>query len=117
MLVYSQEANAQKATEIYIPVGKSPGLSGHYSKIGTVTMIDEGAGSFVITDTLDNKHPVLVTDSTRIWLDRTLIKAPNVKGAFADIREGLLIEVKYYLAPDSTYSDVADWIKIQITQQ
>lgn len=113
---YSGASYAQKATEIYIPIGQSPGLSGQYSQIGTVSMVDESTGSFVISDSLNNTHPVMITDSTQIWLDCTLIKEPNIKGALSDIKEGILVEVKFHLAADSTYTDAADWIKVQITE-
>lgn len=112
----SWNAQAQKATEIYIPIGQSPGLSGQYAKIGTVSSIDETAASFVISDSLNNTHPVMITDSTQIWLDCTLIKEPNVKGSLSDIRDGILVEVKFHLASDSTYTNAADWIKVQITE-
>lgn len=107
---------AQKATEMFIPIGESPGVSGLYSKIGTVSSVNEEAQIFVISDSLEQSHSVIVTDSSSIWLDCTMIKEKNLAGSFADITEGVLLEVKYYRAPDSSYTDVAEWIKIQITE-
>lgn len=115
-LSYGGEAYAQKATEIYIPIGQSPGLSDHYSKIGTVTSIDEAAGTLVVTDSLENTYSVEITDSTRIWLDKSRLKKRNETGTISDIKNGLLVEVKYNLAEDSTYAQTAEWVKVQVTE-
>ncbi|MDR8390816.1 DUF5666 domain-containing protein [Aliifodinibius sp. S!AR15-10] len=106
-------AAAQKATEIYIPVGQSPGLAG-YTQIGTVTSLDMSEGTLTLTDTLEQVHTARLSDSTSIWLDRSLIKQQNMVVSVNDIEEGQRVEVKYYLAPDSTYLAVAEWIKIQV---
>lgn len=115
ILNYSTDSYAQKATEIYIPIGQSPGLSGQYSKIGTITSVSEISPSFVVTDSLDNTHAVIITDTTHIWLDKSKMNQRNTEGSVADIETGKLVEVKYYLASDSTYSEIAEWIKIQLT--
>lgn len=109
-------AKAQKATEIFIPIGESPGVSGLYSKIGTVSSVSEEAQTFMISDSLQQSHSVIVTDSSSIWLDCTMIKEKNVTGSFSDIKEEVLLEVKYFRAADSSYTDIAEWIKIQITK-
>ncbi len=36
VLLLAGTAHAQQATEIYIPIGKSPGLSGKTTVIGTI---------------------------------------------------------------------------------
>jgi len=109
-------AKAQKATEIFIPIGESPGVSGLYSKIGTVSSLSEDEQTFILLDSLQQSHNVIVTDSSSIWLDCTMIKEKNVAGSFSDIKEGILLEVKYFRAADSSYTDIAEWIKIQITE-
>ena len=115
LAVNTPDVKAQKATEIYIPVGESPGLSGAYTKLGTVTSIDESAGTFVIADSLEQSHRVIFTDSTGIWLDKTMMKKKNTYGELSDIKVGRLVEVKYHLAKDSTYMETAEWVKVQIT--
>ncbi|MDX1672095.1 MAG: hypothetical protein R3211_07120 [Balneolaceae bacterium] len=105
--------HAQRSTEIYIPIGESPGLAG-YTKIGTVASVNSQANRFVLTDSLSQEHPVVITDSTRIWLDRSKMKKRNLVGSPEDLEPGRLAEVKFYLAPDSTYLQAAEWIKIQV---
>ena len=111
------KAEAQKATELFIPIGESPGISGLYSKIGTISTISEEGQTFVIADSAEQAHNVIVADSSNIWLDCTEIKQKNVSGSFAHIKVGALVEVKYFRAEDSSYTNVAEWIKIKIIEQ
>lgn len=108
-----QGAHAQKATEIYIPIGHSPGLTG-YTKIGTITSMDMSARMFTMRDSLDQVYTVHCTDSTSIYLDKSKIKERSRVGTMEDMKEGLLTEVKFYLAPDSTYLEVAEWVKVRV---
>lgn len=110
-----QSADAQKMTEIYIPIGQSPGLAG-YTKIGTVASVNIPDNTFILTDSLQHDYSVQLTDSTSIWLDRSRMKEQNRTGTIKDIQEGRLAEVKFYLAPDSTYLEAAEWVKIRITE-
>ena len=54
-----------------------------------------------------------ITDKTRIWLDRSKLKQPNVTGGFADLQKGRRVEVKY---EDPAQREVADWVKVEVTQ-
>jgi hypothetical protein len=47
-LVMISVAYGQKATEIYIPIGKSPGLSGKYSVIGEIASFNEDSKTLTI---------------------------------------------------------------------
>jgi hypothetical protein len=105
--------HAQKMTEMYIPIGQSPGLSGKYTTIGTITTVNPqtkaltctyGAGSISFS----------VTPRTRFWLDRSALKAPNTKGTFADCAVGKKVEVKTVNNTRADGSEV-EWIKIQVT--
>jgi hypothetical protein len=106
------DANAQKATEIFIPLGKSPGLSGKYTTIGKIDAINAPDKTITMTDSLGS-YTIKVTERTKIWLDNSQLKSTNQKGSFADLREGLLAEVKH---EDAARKDkgAAEWIKIQI---
>ena len=105
---------AQKATEIFIPVGKSPGLSGKYTSIGKITAIDAANQTLTVADSAGS-YEVKATAHTQIWLDKSALKATNHKGAFADLRQGLLVEVKY---ENNQRKDKgpAEWIKVKITE-
>ena len=82
----------QWATEQYIPIGKSPGISGEYSRIGTIDAIDVDARQVTIaTET----GPVVVelTENTIVWVDRSKLGEANAAGSVDDLAEGLEVEV------------------------
>jgi hypothetical protein len=103
-------ANAQKATEQFIPIGQSPGLSGEQTLIGRIEAADPVART-VIVAMEEKRETVVVTESTRIWLDRSPLRLPNVKGSLADLVPGRMTEVKL-AAPDR---QVAEWIKVEVS--
>ena len=51
----------QKATEVFIPVGQSPGLSGKYTSIGKITAID-GANQIITVADSSGSHEVKISD-------------------------------------------------------
>ena len=106
--------HGQKATEIFIPLGKSPGLSGKYTTIGKIDTVNAQDQTITMTDSLGS-YTIKITERTKIWLDNSKLKSTNRKGTFADLRKGRLAEVKY---EDSARKDkgIAEWIKIQITE-
>ena len=107
-------AYGQKATEIFIPVGQSPGLSGMYTSIGKITAIDVPNQTITVADS-SGSHEVKIAERTQIWLDKSKLKSTSQKGAFADLRKDLLVEVKYENNLRKEKSS-AEWIKVQITE-
>ncbi len=105
---------AQKATEIFIPVGQSPGLSGKYTSIGKITAIDTANRTITVADSRGS-YEVKITEQTQIWLDKSKLKATSQKGGFKDIRKGLLVEVKYQ-NNQRQVKGPAEWIKMQVTE-
>jgi hypothetical protein len=107
-------AYGQKATEIFIPLGKSPGLSGKYTTIGKIDTVNAQDQAITMTDS-SGSYTIKITERTQIWLDNSKLKSTNRKGTFADLRKGLLAEVKY---EDNARRDkgVAEWIKIQMSE-
>jgi hypothetical protein len=103
----------QKATEMFIPIGQSPGLSNKTSIIGTIETTDARARTIGVAGPSGN-WSVTITDRTKIWLDKSKLGLPNQKGTITDLRKGLLAEVKYEEAGVS--KGPADWIKVQITE-
>lgn len=103
-------AYGQEATEIYIPVGQSPGLSGKTSLMGTLESVDKGKRMVTISGP-SGAQAVAFTERTSIWLDRSLQKQPNRSGAMADLQPGRKIEVKLRKGEPKP---VAEWIKVQI---
>ncbi len=107
-------AYSQQETEIYIPIGQSPGLSGKVTMIGTVEAIDPQARSINVTGPAGTWRAV-ITDRTKIWLDKSKQRLSNQAGSFSDLRKGVLVEVKY-MEGERKDRGPADWIKVQVTQ-
>lgn len=98
-------AGGQETTEVYIPIGKSPGVSGVSSIVGTVTEVDYDAKSLVVT-TDGSPRSIDMDDETDYYLDRSDSNEPSTKGDVRDCQVGRTVEVKF--AEDGK----ADWIKI-----
>lgn len=103
---------AQKSTEIYIPVGKSPGISGKYSTIGRVEAINLTDSTITIAIAGElGSHTIKCAKDTKIWVDKSSIKQFNKDANLIDIKIGSIIEIKY----KGNKSDaLVEWIKIQI---
>lgn len=100
----------QRQTEIYIPIGQSPGVSSTTSYIGTVTKVEPSKREFSL-EVGGSSHIVMVTDKTRIWLDRSKQKLKNQVGQISDLQVGRTVEVKYSKPGPQV---AAEWIKIQV---
>lgn len=103
-------AFAQKTTELYIPLGKSPGLSGKYTVVGTIEKVDYQNKTFTIS-TASGRYAVTVTDRTKLFLDRSKVKATNSHGNFADCKKGMMAEVRF---EKDLRANPAQWVKLQI---
>ena len=106
-LLSAPGAQGQKATEQFIPIGQSPGLSNVYTDLAAIAEVDADART--ITLPLAGGRRVKVTEGTTIWLDRSKNRQSNVVGGFEDLRVGLQVEVKY---EDSQRREMAEWIKV-----
>lgn len=106
------DAFGQEATEIFIPIGQSPGMSNKLSLIGTLESVDPGKGMVTVSGP-SGARTVGITDRTLIWLDRSLQKQPNQKGAISDLQQGRKVEIKLRKGEPKA---VAEWIKVQIVE-
>lgn len=104
------EASGQQATEMFIPIGQSPGLSNKDSVIGTLESVDPGKRMVTISNS-SGAQTVGITDRTMIWLDRSEQKQPNQNGAINDLQKGRKIEIKVRKGEAKA---VAEWIKVQV---
>lgn len=102
-------ARAQKSTEQFIPIGSSPGLSKKHTSIGTIESLNARDGMFTISEA-GLRRAIRITARTRIWLDRSKLKLPNLDGGTGDLQPGRRIEVKY---ENAVLRQVADWIKVE----
>ena len=103
---------AEKATELYIPIGKSPGLSGKYSVIGRIEQINNQNKTITMSDA-SGKYAVKVLNRTLIFLDYRKMKKTNRYGAFADFKPGMTVEVRF---EKDERGLPAEWVKIQMVQ-
>ena len=104
-------AHAQKATEMFIPIGQSPGVSGISSVIGTIASCDQASGIVTIS-TEREQHTAMLTKETKIWIDGSAAKKSAAVGSPSDCQKGRRSEVKY-VYEGTTRSTRAEWIKIQ----
>jgi len=106
------DAQAQKASEIYIPMGQSPGLSGKYTEVGQIDAANDQDQTITMTNS-SGSYTVEITESTKIWLDRSKLQLTNEKGSFTDLQAGRTIEVKH---KDNDPGGPVEWIKVQVTE-
>ncbi len=106
----AQAASAQQATELYIPIGRSPGLSGQHTVIGHVREITADHTMTVVGT--DRVWTVRMADYSRVFLDRSRAGLPNTYGTHDDCKPGVLVEVKFEGRCEPT-SVVCDWVKVR----
>jgi hypothetical protein len=101
---------AQATTELYLPVGKSPGLSGRFNLIGIIVEVNSQDQTLTVTGT-SGAYTVTTSEDTLIFLDKSKLRQPNRYGSFSDVKAGLLVEVRF--EADKRHRP-AQWIKLQI---
>jgi hypothetical protein len=104
------DASGQQATEMFIPIGQSPGVSNTSTLIGTLESVDPGKRVVTISSP-SGVQTVGITDQTLIWIDRSPQKQPNQTGAIGDLQQGRKVEVKPRSGEPQA---VAEWIKVQV---
>lgn len=104
--LFCADATAQQATEVYIPIGDSPGVSKDKSWIGEITTVDYG-DMRVEVNTSRGMRQIKVDGKTRFYLDRTRYRKKSETGTMQDCRVGRRIEA--YVGDDGK----AYWIKVE----
>lgn len=105
-------AHAQKSTEQFIPIGMSPGVSHKTTSIGLVDTLVMQERMVTVREQAA-RRTVKITDKTWIWLDRSKLKLPNLRGRLADLQRGRRVEVKF---ADPETRLLAEWVKVEMTQ-
>lgn len=113
LVLASSSAFAQRSTEMYIPIGKSPGISGKQTTIGTISDVKQ-QDRVIACSNASGSMWAKISAKTRIWLDRSKAKLPNTPGTFADCAKGRTIEVKY-VTNDRRDGGEADWVKVEVS--
>lgn len=112
LLCAGAPAHAQKSTEQFIPIGMSPGVSSKYTSIGLVDTLIMQERMVTVREP-GARRTIRITDKTSIWLDRSKLKLPNLRGRLADLQKGRRVEVKY---ADPETRLMAEWVKVEMTQ-
>lgn len=103
---------AEKSTELYIPIGQSPGSSGEYTVMGKIDQVDSQNQTIKMSGP-SGSYTVKMTESTSIYLDRSKVKRTNTYGTLADCKAGDTVEVKF---EDNSRNKPIEWIKVEKAQ-
>jgi hypothetical protein len=104
-------AYGQDATELYIPIGKSPGISGKTSVMGRVESFNPAIRTLAVNND-GTEHIARITDTTKIYLDRSKMKKTNLYGSEKDLKVGKWVEVAFEVVGRRE----ARWIKVQFAE-
>ena len=100
---------AEKSTELFIPIGQSPGLSGEYTVMGKIDQVNPVNQTIQMSGP-SGSYTVKLTQFTHIYLDRSKVQLPNSYGGLADCQAGDTVEVKFF---DNSRNKPIEWIKVQ----
>ena len=103
---------AEKSTELYIPIGQSPGLSGEYTVLGKIDQVNLQNRTLKMSGA-SGSYTVKLTKSAFIYLDRSVVKRTNTYGTLSDCKVGDTVEVKF---EDNSRNKPIEWIKVQKSQ-
>ena len=105
-------ASAHPATEQFIPIGESPGpgvVQGTASGVAEPSVADGEPVVSIENSTGAELGAYVVTEHTRIYIDRSAQGLPNLVGTIDDVQPGRVIEVR--IADPQTRE--AEWIKVR----
>lgn len=108
-LLAAGQLAAQMATEQFIPIGESPGLSSIHTDVGRIRGFDAASRTLSV-ESGGSTRPVRITDVTRIWVDRSASKLSNLDGDTSDLAAGRRVEVSYV---DPRNRQAANWVKVE----
>ncbi len=112
LMIGAYSVQAEKATELFIPIDQSPGLSGEYTVMGKVVKVNPGTQSIMMSGP-SGSYTVKLTKHTFIYIDRSEAQLSNSYGTMADCEAGDLVEVKFV---DNSRNKPVEWIKVQKTE-
>jgi hypothetical protein len=102
----------QQATERYLPMGQSPGVSGKTAVMGTIVGY-EGEFLVIASPAYATPQRVRLLPATRIWLDRHALQETSTSGSVRDLAPGRRVEIGFR---DAARRDTAEWVKIEATR-
>lgn len=109
LLFITQSVYAQYATEIFIPLGQSPGISAKHTTIGNINSVNIPGKTISMSDA-GSSYNIKISEDTQIWLDQSRRNSNNRNALIQDLREGMRAEVKYI---KNNKGGTVEWIKVQ----
>lgn len=109
LIIGAVSVRAEQTTELYIPIGQSPGLSGEYTALGKINQVDPQNQTIKMSGP-SGSYTVKLTQDTSIYLDRSKVKRSNTYGTLADCKVGDTVEVKF---KDNSRNQPLEWIKVE----
>jgi hypothetical protein len=111
VLAFAGAAYAHPATEQFVPIGQSPGPG---VVQGVAEAVAEPAADGPPVVSVENPQgeelgAYVVTERTRVYIDRSAQGLPNLVGTLNDVQPGRVIEVR--VADPETRA--AEWIKVR----
>ena len=105
----------QKATEQFIPIGKSPGVSGKVTVMGNIESLDSTTYSLRIklSDGSPQTVSILRQGKTIIYIDKSNRGETNSTGNWQDLKPGLLVEVKFSDQNLNQNKKLVEWVKVE----
>jgi hypothetical protein len=101
---------AQRATEMFVPIGQSAGLSGKHTLQATVQAVNAAERSLTLVH--DGATVTVKLGATApVWIDRSKQQQSSSAGSLADARPGMVAEVKF--VKNSRAGGEAEWVKLQ----
>lgn len=110
LLLFGSHPFAQEMTERHIPVGAYPYLKSEYLSAGTITNVDSEARTLTL-DVDGGERSFRLTESTKIWLDRSHFGQSTQDGELSELTAGLKAEVRSF---GPSRPDLAYWVKVQV---
>src|SRR5437667_10183056 len=92
-LAGGSEAFGQEATEMYIPIGQSPGVSGKSTLLGTIESVDPGKRMLTVSGPAGTRK-FQIADRTLTWIDRSARRQRNQTGTLPDLQPGRTVDIK-----------------------
>ena len=110
LIAASPAAFAQRMTEMFVPIGQSAGLSGKHTLMARVQAVNTAERSVTLRQD-STTQTVKLGAATPVWIDRSKQQQTSSAGTLADLKPGLLAEVKF--VKNNRAGGEAEWVKVQ----
>ncbi len=98
-------ASPHPATEVYIPIGMSPGVSGRMTVTGRIMGYDEVDGTMRV-DAQGVERTIALGENVPVYVDRSKARKRNSYGSYRDYHVGRMVEIK-------VLDGATEWIKVE----